>query len=171
MCAEAERGDGLQTFHLTRYRGSAHREWSAWLQSDEAADGKLMERPDFLEGQYLTTRARRDDIASARLADASATGDGSVTTTYCYRGGRLARLTTQVFDVSDEMAWTRVRYFDGERAVADTVAPHDLAKKRVGTAPPTPRAALDAPVALKANRLPFYGAFRAALAGTLRSLR
>jgi len=85
--------------------------------------------------------------------------------------GKLARATADVADVSDEMAWSHTSYYDACRVIADGVTSRDLARKRVKPAPPPPSAPLKIRAYPTPDKLPYYAAFEAALAGTLPQLK
>jgi hypothetical protein len=160
----------VRTYHLTRYSTAGHAK-SGWLASDPKRDEALQNSPSFLAGDFVTIVARGATILTTMLASTDSTGDGGTAYGYCFIDGTLARGTAEVADVSDEMAWTHTAYYQGGKPIADSILSRDLARKRAGHAPSPPNAALQIPAASTPQKLPYYGAFAATLAGKLPKTR
>jgi hypothetical protein len=162
---------GIQRYHLTRFATARARDLSGWKASDPQRDDAIMNAPGFVRGEFLTIVARGPNLATTMLSASDSSGDGGIARGYCYVAGSLARATAEVADVSDEMAWTRTRYYAKGQMIADSLVTHDLARKRVHAPPPPPQTALAIPVYATPAQLPYYAAFKAARAGTLPRAR
>jgi hypothetical protein len=159
--------NGAATYHLTRYSTPMMKMKSGWMLSDPAHDVRIMNSPNFSQGDFVTVVARGDQILSAMLSSTDGSGDGGTLVAYCFIDGALARASAEVGDVTDEMAWTHTVYYRSGKPVSDATVAHDLAKKRLVSPPPAPTAALQITVYESPDKLPFYTAFKSARAGTL----
>jgi len=113
---------------------------SGWMLSDPAHDVRIMNSPNFSQGDFVTVVARGDQILSAMLSSTDGSGDGGTLVAYCFIDGALARASAEVGDVTDEMAWTHTVYYRSGKPVSDATVAHDLAKKRLVSPPPAPTA-------------------------------
>ncbi|MBC5811150.1 MAG: hypothetical protein GIW95_09940 [Candidatus Eremiobacteraeota bacterium] len=169
-CDGYAKAPGLTTYRMTRYSTEGTSK-GPWYASDDKRNEKLMGNQKAVEYDLVTVRTRGPHVVTAEMATASVTGDGSNTNGYCFIGGKLVRGTADVLDVSQDMSWSRVRYFDGATVVAEKLTPKSLAPKRSGPLPAPPAEALAIPRYATPEKLPFFAAFQKARAGTLPPLK
>jgi hypothetical protein len=142
-----------------------------WKTSSDDALAKLQSSGN-LNADFADVFSRDDKVVYATLTRGDATGDGGGADEYCYINGKLARASTELVDTSTDHDVSRKLYFDVRGGLfADTGAMvRDIDKRRNATVPEAYTAPLDIPVYATPAKLPFYAAYRAALAGKLPAL-
>ncbi len=142
-----------------------------WKTSSDDALAKLQSSGN-LNADFADVFSRDDKVVYATLTRGDATGDGGGADEYCYINGKLARASTELVDTSTDHDVSRKLYFDVRGGLfADTGAMvRDIDKRRNATSPEAYTAPLDIPVYATPAKLPFYAAYRAALAGKLPAL-
>ena len=166
-CKGHEKMAGVRRYELVRFSTFGNKKKSAWMLSDAQSNDRIQASKGYLAGDFLTIFALDNKFLNASMASSDATGDGGVNDSYCYINGALAFAMADVGDVTDEMEWTHKRYYAGGKAIAESVVPRDLSRKRVTPVPTAPAAALAIGAYLTPTKLPFYAAFVSARAGTL----
>jgi hypothetical protein len=142
-----------------------------WKSSTDDALAKLQSSGN-LNADFADVFSRDDKVVYAILTRGDATGDGGGALEYCYINGKLARASTELVDTSTDHEVSRKLYFDVRGGLfADTGAMiRDIDKRRNATVPEAYTAPLEIPVYATPAKLPFYDAYRAALAGKLPAL-
>jgi hypothetical protein len=142
-----------------------------WKTSTDDALAKLQSSGN-LSADFADVFSRDDKIVYAIFTRGDATGDGGGADEYCYINQKLARASTELVDTSTDHEVSRKLYFDARGGLfADTGAMiRDIDKRRNATVPEAYTAPLDIPVYATPAKLPFYGAYRAALVGKLPAL-
>ncbi len=142
-----------------------------WKTSTDDALAKLQSSGN-LNADFADVFSRDGKVVYAIFTRGDATGDGGGADEYCYINGKLARASTELVDTSTDHEVSRKLYYDVRGGLfADTGAMvRDIDKRRNATVPEAYTAPLEIPVYATPSALPFYGAYRAALAGKLPAL-
>jgi len=162
--------------HLIRHVQLARihdgRSLGSWRLSSDAAVAKLV-NAGTLDADFADVYSRDGKVVYATLTQGDASGDGGGAREYCYVNGKLARASTQVVDASVDRSMERKLYYDPSgNLFADTgVVVRDIEKRRNAVVPTASAPPLDIVPYSTPSLLPFYTAYRAALAGTLPALR
>ncbi len=142
-----------------------------WKTSTDDALGKLQSSGN-LNADFADVFSRDGKVVYAIFTRGDVTGDGGGAFEYCYINGKLARASTELVDTSTDHDVSRKLYYDVRGGLfADTGAMvRDIDKRRNATVPEAYTAPLEIPVYATPPKLPFYDAYRAALAGKLPAL-
>ncbi len=115
--------------------------------------------------------SRARDATIADIASVDSSGDGSSETAWCFLDGKLARAHVTIGSATDDAVWKRSDYY-GDTNELLTHATRVVDTSRTHRAVPTwPPGTQSIPAYRTVSALPFYAAYRAALAGTLPPLR
>ena len=171
ICDGYSKAKDAKPYYLTRYSTRMMKMTSGWMSSDPTHDEKIRNSSNYVQGEFVSIIARSNHILYVVDSSSDASGDGGIVRYYCYVNDSLAGASVEVADVPDEMSWTRVAYFKDGKPIADRLVPRDLAKKRTKSPPPAPRDALAIAAYTVPQRLPYYAAFKSAVAGTLPKVK
>ena len=142
-----------------------------WKLSSDAAVTKL-ENAGSIDADFADVFSRDGKITYAIYTRGDATGDGGAAREYCYVNGLLARASAKIVDTSTDHEISRKLYVNARGDLfADTgELVRDIAKRRNADVPQVAPPALPIDPYMTPEKLPFYAAYRAAVAGTLPSL-
>jgi hypothetical protein len=137
-----------------------------WMRTPDDLDADLA-APDAPPGlDFATIVTDHGAIVSANVVHAVTSTFVRETRAWCFIGGKLSRTTIDTIDTRTSFGWRRTRYYDNDlqTPLIDTIAEEYPTLK-----PPKP--VKDAPVATLTvepyatpDKLPFYDAYRAAVA-------
>ena len=143
----------------------------AWKISSDAAVARLAAGGS-IHADFADVFSRDGKIVYATYTRGDVTGGGGGAREYCYINGKLARASTELVDASTDHAISRREYYDPRGVLfADTGSlVRDIAKRHDDTVPDPKPPTLDIVAYPTPPALPFYDAYRAALAGRLPAI-
>jgi hypothetical protein len=141
-----------------------------WLRSTASLEDRAVNASGFAGGDFAIIN-ESVALLTASVTHREAATTATQTKAWCFEGGKLARATTDTIDVTSQMEWRHTQYFDTDpdTPAADVINAGALGG-RPGAAPKPSPAAITIDRYHTPAELPFYNAYKSALAGKLPAL-